>query len=136
MMRKEKPKLSNFWRYLTNLWTVVIFLGVVYDFWGDNAAREAIVPLAIIYVGVLAIYAGTKEFERWHQVHTSRHPGEIFVIFWTALLIIIVGADFLLDKAYVLPTEIIAVYMSVLGVLAITKRSKYLHELKGKSRKR
>ena len=117
---------------MANFWAVVIYIAVIYDFIKDNAVQEFLAPLAAIYIAVLTIYASDKEFERWHHFHQARHPGELFVIVWTALMAGILLADFLLSKLYKLPSEIISVYIVVLSILAITRKSKSLHREKEK----
>ena len=81
-------------------------------------------PIAAIYTAVLSIYVADKEFERWQNHSARRHPGEIYVVLWTIIIISIFILDLLLDKPYVMPTEIISTYIVVLGILAITKKSK------------
>jgi hypothetical protein len=39
--------------------------------------------MSVVYIGVLGLFASTKEFDRWYDLHESRHPGELFVIAWT-----------------------------------------------------
>lgn len=112
---------------MTNFWVVIIYIAAVYDFINNNAARKFLGPLIAIYIAVLAIYAGDKEFERWHHFHAGRHPGEIFVIIWTFLIFGILLADFILAKSYELPSELISAYIAVLGILAITRKSKSLY---------
>lgn len=118
---------GKFWRYLTNFWAVIIYIVVVFDFIKNNAFGEILGPLAAIYIAILAIYVGDKEFERWHHLHQNRHPGELFVIMWSILIFIIMITDFILSKSYKMPSEVISVYIAVLGILAITKKSKSLY---------
>ena len=121
----------NFWRYLANFWSVVLYILVIYDFIKNNGAAEILGPVSAIYVGVLAIYATDKEFERWRYLNNKgKHPGELFVIIWTVLIFTIIFADFFLSMAYKLPGEITSVYIAVLGVLAFTRKSKALYEKK------
>ena len=82
----------------------------------------------MIYVALLAIYAGDKEFERWHRAHQSAHPGEIFVGAWTVLVFGILILDFILDKPYRISGEVVSAYIAVLSILAITRRSKMLYK--------
>lgn len=121
----------TFWRYLTNTWSIVLYVLFILDFVNNNAFHNELAPLATLYVGSLAIYAGDKEFERWHNKNgNGRHPGELFVIVWTILIFIILMLDFALNKPYELPTEVTSAYIAILSVLAITQRSKSLYKKK------
>lgn len=132
----------NFWQYLVNFWSGVYFVLIIWDFINDNFIIEALEIIGFIYIGVLAIYVGNKEFERWYRRHQDKHPGEIFVIAWTALILTIVCLDLVLQKSYHLPSSVISSYVAVLTILAVTEKSKSLHQehhkkfknRKGKSR--
>lgn len=119
---------DSWWRNLANFWTLVCYAGVIFDFLENGAFQYYIAPILIIYVSILAIYSGLKEFERWHDFHEGRHPGEFFVIGWTALIIGLVLAGYLMQRPYRVPGEIISTYIAVLGVLAITQKSKSLRQ--------
>ena len=85
-----------------------------------------------IYIVVLGIYASTKEFERWHGRHFSRYLGEYFTIFWTALAIIFLAAIIFTNQTYHLPDNFLTVYISVLGIFALTQKSKNWYKQKNK----
>lgn len=124
----EWPKRKfNFWQYLANFWSGMYFIFIIWDFINDNFIIEALEIFGFIYIGVLAVYVGNKEFERWYNKHQDQHPGEIFVIGWTALILIIVGLDLILQKTYHLPSSVISSYIAVLTILAVTQKSKALH---------
>jgi hypothetical protein len=123
-MAKEKKSDGTFWRYLLNLWTIVLFAIVIEDFYHAGEFSAVIGPIAAIYAALLAIYSAEKEFERWHFYHLSRHPGEIYVIAWTLLIFGIIAADLILKRNYALEPEVVSTYIVVLGILAITKKSK------------
>ncbi|MBX4189117.1 hypothetical protein KW785_00810, partial [Candidatus Parcubacteria bacterium] len=102
-MTKSKRKQESggaFWRYLLNFWTIVLFAFIIADFIKDNALAAILSPLAVIYAGLLAIYSAEKEFERWHFYHLGRHPGEIYVIVWTVLIVGLFVAEFVLRSSY------------------------------------
>ena len=126
---------TELWRWLVNFWTVVLYGVILYDFRTDNGASDFIGPLVAVYVASLAIYTGSKEFERWREDHKGRHPGEAFVMLWTILMVFIFAADFFLEKPYKVPESIISTYAVVLGVLAITQRSKAAYGEKSKRKK-
>ena len=117
----------RFWRYLINVWTVLFFFLIIYDFFADNRLLELLNVLSAIYIGALAIYVSNKEFERWYDRHESRHPGEVFVIFWSVLVFSMICLDFIFNKAYQLPPAVISSYIAVLTILAVTKKSKELY---------
>ncbi len=124
----EWPKKKfNFWQYLTNFWSGMYFILIIWDFINNNFIIEALEIFGFIYIGVLAVYVGNKEFERWYNKHQAQHPGEIFVIGWTALILIIVALDLILQKSYRLPSSVISSYIAVLTILAVTEKSKSLH---------
>lgn len=123
-------KSPNFWRYLVYFWTVIFYAAVIYDFIVGNGLSALLGPLAAIYIAILAIYAGDKEFERWNDLHCSQHPGEMFVAGWSLLIIILLLAEFVFQKAYHIPDVLIYTYITVLGVLAITRKSRVLYEQK------
>lgn len=131
-MRKIVPHLNrtSFWWYLTSTWTIIVFLAIGWDFYENNGFASFTTPLLVLYVAVLAVYAGNKEFERWCKVHRSAHPGEIFVIAWTILIMTIFILTVVLDKPYKISNEIISAYIAVLSILAITRRSKSLYQKK------
>ena len=111
----------------TYFWTVILFAIIVNDFASNNANPGLIAPACAIYTAVLGIYSADKEFMRWnHQKRGGPHPGEIFVIFWTALIVSIMITDFVQSRTYVMPDEITTTYIIVLGILVLTARSKAL----------
>lgn len=127
-MFKNLKSNPRFFRYLTDFWALAAYLAVIYDFFTNNSLEDIRDILAIIYIAVLVIYAGDKEFERWHETYNGRHPGEIFVIGWTILIFAIIVLDFIFAKSYKLPSEVISTYIAVLSILAITKKSKSFYE--------
>ncbi|MFA4942302.1 MAG: hypothetical protein WC564_01530 [Patescibacteria group bacterium] len=132
----EWPKRKfNFWQYLANFWSGMYFIFIIWDFINDNFIFEALEIFGFIYIGVLAVYVGNKEFERWYNCHKDQHPGEIFVIGWTALILIIVSLDLILQKSYRLPSSVISSYIAVLTILAVTQKSRSLHSLQHKTKK-
>lgn len=123
---------ANLWRYLVYFWTVVFYAVSIGDFIGNNTLTNYLGPLAAIYVGILAVYVGQKEFQRWCHMHDGRHPGEWFVIGWTLLVFSFLILDFIFSKPYIIPDVLIYTYITVLGVLAITIKSKKIYRKKHK----
>lgn len=127
---RRSPKL---WWYLLNLWSLVVFAAIIFNFAGNGVYDKQMDALLVIYIALLAIYAGDKEFERWHDNHQSRHPGEIFVFIWTVLMAGLAVCQFIFDKTSGLTSEIVATYIAVLSVLAVTRRSRALYAKRRRS---
>src|SRR5258708_5026655 len=84
-------------RHIVNFWTLIFFAAIVYDFFHDNvlSKNEILIAIAGVYAAMLAIYSAEKEFRRWHHAHKSIHPGELYSILWTILILfLIIGAVF------------------------------------------
>lgn len=123
---------ERFWKILANVWTFVIMAFFIVDFLAFDKYDSAAGALSAIYISILGLYAGTKEYERWHGHHFSRYLGEYFVIFWTALIVGFVAAIVASHNAYKLPPEFITVYISVLGIFALTQKSKRWYKNKNR----
>ena len=119
---------EKIWRILTNFWTVIFILFLVANFFLMDKYEYLIAPFSVIYVGALGLYAGTKEFDRWHELHEGRHPGELFVAAWTVVIFALIILSFVLGKDYRVSSEAIADYIMVLSVFALTQKSKSLHQ--------
>ncbi len=119
------------WRWLTNFWTVVLFILIFANFFSKNAYSFLLVPLSIVYSGILTIFVATKEFDRWYEVHDGRHPGEFFVIAWTAVMAVLLTLSFVFGEEFHAPSDTVsAVYVAVLTLFALTQKSKNLHHRK------
>ncbi|MEY2664435.1 MAG: hypothetical protein RIT04_243 [Candidatus Parcubacteria bacterium] len=128
---KSAPLLTqSIWRHLTNFWTIVFFIAIVYDFITDNALdhENIILIISVLYGSALAIYSAEKEFKRWHDSHKTLHPGELYVILWTLLVFGLLIVNIFLEKHYEIPAEVRATYVVVIGILALTKESKHLYK--------
>lgn len=125
---------EKIWRWITNLWTIVFVFFLIWDFFARGSYDLLIGPFSVIYVGVLSLYAGTKEFDRWYEFHESRHPGEWFVIGWTVVILALTILSFVLGKGYSVSSETIADYIMVLSIFALTQKSKQLHRKKEQER--
>jgi len=123
-------KITAIWRKLTTFWTAVFFAAIIYDFVSHNSldTSNLLLPIAVIYDAVLAIYSAEKEFKRWNDCHDTIHPGELFVILWTVLIfgLLILAAIF--HQSYHVPAEVSSSYVVVIGILAITKESKHFYK--------
>jgi len=125
MFRDEK-----IWRILTNFWAFLYAGFLIFNFFQKNAHESLTAPLSIIYVGVLGLYVGTKEFGRWYEKHSSRHPGEWFVVGWTVLILKFFILSFVLGGEYKVPSGAITVYIAILSIFALTQKSKRLFQKK------
>jgi hypothetical protein len=122
---------SAFWRYITNLWTVVFIGVIISDFLTFGKYHYLLAPFSVIYGAVLSIFVGTKEFDRWYDSHKGRkHPGEVFVIIWSLLLLVMGSISWIYGKLYAISTDVISVYIMVLTVFAITQSSKRIYKNK------
>lgn len=120
----------NFWRNLMNAWTFIFFILIIVDFVYGNGLEEILNTVSSIYIGVLAIYVSNKEFERWYDKHEEKHPGEVFVVIWTAIIIGLFIIDLIYKSYYKVPSAVISSYIAVLTILVITNKSKSLYKLK------
>ncbi len=128
-------RTERVWRLLTNFWTFVLLVFLIVNFVTQGQYDFMGVSFSVIYAGVLGLYVGTKEFDRWYEFHDGRHPGEIFIMIWTAAIFGMLGAQLVLGDGYKLPQEAIADYIMVLTVFALTQKSKNLHRRKHSHRK-
>ncbi len=126
-------RTEKVWRWLCSGWTILFIVFVLFDFFSFNAFEQLMLPLSAIYAAVLTLYVGTKEFDRWYEIHDGRHPGELFIAAWTAVIVIIVGTTFITgDRRYTLEPEVVADYIMVLSIFAVTQKSKQLHRRRPK----
>lgn len=123
----EKKKV-NMWRILVNLWSIVLFAAIFYDFLGNNSLNGLLNIVSTLYVAILMIYVGDKEFERWYAKREGVHLGEIFVFVWTAIMITLLILDLLKKEAYHVPDCVVNSYVSVLTILVITRKSKQIYQ--------
>lgn len=124
------PAGDRLLRHFLNVWTLLILPFVVLNFLSHDAFDYLAVPAAVLYTGLLALYVGTKEFERWYEIHSGRHPGEWFVILWTVVMIGLFGTSVAFGPEYEVHSDLVAVYVAVLTLYAFTHQSKELHRRK------
>ena len=131
----SNSKDEKVWRLVTDLWTIVFLIFIAINFATANRYEYLVGPFAAIYVGILTLYIGTKEFDRWHQTHVGRHPGEIFVYAWTVIIFGLFIASMFLGGNYKIPPEIVASYIAVLSIFAFTEKSKHIYMEKKRKNK-
>ncbi len=123
-------KDERVWRFLCGLWSLVFMAFIAFDFFSFHRYEGLTTPFAAIFAGILTLYAGTKEFDRWYDLHDGRHPGEVFVVAWTVLIFVLFGLAAFSGEPYFLPPEVVASYIMVLTIFALTQKSKQLHRAK------
>ena len=122
------------WRLLSGLWTIIFIPFIIFDFFSEGKYEFLIAPMSAVYLGVLGLYVGTKEFERWYESHRGRHPGEWYVVIWTIVVLALFAASFYLKGEYKVSPDIIADYIMVLTVFVLTQKSKSLYRRKRRSK--
>ncbi len=124
------------WHSLVNFWTFVFFAAILYDFFNDNflSHSEILLGIAGIYGASLAIYSAEKEFRRWSHMHKSIHPGEVYAITWTILIIFLIFGAAFYGLPYHMPSEVSASYVAVISILAITRESKNFYKKRSKKK--
>ena len=125
---------KKFWKTLLNAWTLIIILTLMLDFFSQNLYNEASGITSTIYIAILGIYTADKEFERWTDKgrFISRYFGEIFIALWTLVIIFFLAVSLISRQEYHLTTAMVGTYISVLGIFAITQRSKNAYQQNNK----
>jgi hypothetical protein len=121
---KDRYLRPAFLMIILDFWTILIFAAIIWDFVTKNGSTNVLNSLSVIYIGILSIYSAEKEFRRWYSSHSGQHPGELYVIAWTIIMVAIIISDLLLKSFYEVPDVVISTYIVVVGILAITKSSK------------
>ncbi|MFA6410242.1 MAG: hypothetical protein WCW26_01545 [Candidatus Buchananbacteria bacterium] len=117
-------------KLILNSWTLVTIFIFALDFFSGGRYNSSASAIGIIYLAILSLYAGEKEYTRWKNNFISCFLGEGFVVVWTAVLIIFALTAPLSEGRFKIPAELAVIYTSVVGVYIITKRSKSLRERK------
>jgi len=131
---------TDFWqnlpilRFLSGLWGWLTMLIFTVDFFSSHAYPAGVSAIAVIYGAILALYAGSKEYQRWREktVYQSRHFGELYVIIWTLLMVIFVSLSPFSQGYFKIPGELPAVYLTVVSVFIISRESRKLRKDKQK----
>lgn len=126
MLKTKSNSVLNpkVWMYLVNSWTVLLYIAIIFDYLKSNGIEKFLGPICTIYISLLAIYTAEKEFQRWHDNNVGRHPGEVYIIIWTVLIMTMFLLGVFHSNTYHLPSEVFSTYIVVMGVLAITRKSK------------
>ena len=125
-MGKPKRELL-FWKILSNFWGSVTAIFFLLTFFKIYDVSHILTDVTIIYLTLLSVFAGLKEFNRWkNKEFLSRYHGEIFVVAWTSLMVIFVLLSAYDKNNFNMSTQFTATYLSVLGIFAISRKSKSL----------
>lgn len=118
---------QTFWRWFTIVWTGVTLALFIVDFIQPFRSAAVLGTVSTIYIATLSIFVGTKEFDRWLNVRNGRHYGELFIYLWTAVMVVLLAAGTIPGYRFQFRSELTTVYLAVLGLYAVTERSKALH---------
>ncbi|MFZ5364547.1 MAG: hypothetical protein ACOZAG_03650 [Patescibacteria group bacterium] len=121
---------DRIWRQLTNLWTFATMGFFLFDFFSGDQYSGFTAAVSIIYITILGIYVGTKEFDRWQDSHHGKRKGETFIIVWTFIILLFIITAIASGGKYRMPSEFTATYIALLSIFALTQRSKFLHNQK------
>lgn len=123
---KESTELL-LWKFLSNLWGSLTAIFFALTFFEIVDLSYLLTDITIIYVSILSIFTGLKEYNRWKTKNfISRYNGEIFVMTWTILMLIFFALSAYSQNHYKLSSEFTATYLSVLGIYVISRKSKNL----------
>lgn len=123
-----KEMLNNrIWRFLSTFWGVLYLFVICADFAYGNTYGHVIGPLGTVYIATLAVFVGSKEFDRWHEHHPGKRRGELFVFAFTAVIFVMFAVSFAKNGSYRVSPDISAAYIAVLSVFVISQKSKELH---------
>lgn len=117
-------------RYLSYLWNIIVFIFILVDYASAEEWAYLLGPLLITYMGVLSLYVATKEFSRWASDYHGKHPGEVFILVWTLLMIFLFFSSLLDDSHRRVNSEIVATYIGVLSVFIVSREAKFFIEQK------
>lgn len=119
-------KHLSFWKYLTNFWSLLTLVIFIVAFFAPNQFNGVLGNIAVIYASILGIYVGSKEVARWQNKNfISNYYGEIFVIIWTLTIFFMILVS-IMKPEYIIQPEFTATYITILGIFAISQKSKAL----------
>ena len=114
----------NFWKYLTNFWSLLTMLIFAAAFFAPEIFNCVLSSISIIYAAILSIYVGSKEIARWrNKDFVSKHFGEFFLIVWTIIIVSMILLS-IINKNFEMRAEFTATYITILGLFAISQKSK------------
>ncbi|MFA6197663.1 MAG: hypothetical protein WC734_00715 [Patescibacteria group bacterium] len=116
-----------FWKYIADFWSIMTIGLYTLDFFSKNKYNSAAGAISVLFISILGLYAGSKEFDRWTRGHASKFHGEYYVPIWTFIIALLSLLAVFSHGQYQLPSEAVATYIGVLGIFVITQKSKGLH---------
>lgn len=126
-IQKKESRELLLWKFLSNLWGSLTAIFFALTFFEITDLSYLLADITIIYISILSIFTGLKEYSRWKSKNfISRYNGEIFVMTWTILMLMFITMSAYSQNNYRLSTEFTATYLSVLGIYAISRKSKSL----------
>lgn len=118
---------QTFWKRLADFWALFTITLFTLDFFTHHRYKASATAIAIIYIAILGIFIGEKEYFRWKRTYISKFFGEGFVILWTVVLATLILISFI-SKNYDLPEEMALVYISVITFFFVSWKSKALQK--------
>ena len=113
-------------KIVLNAWTILTIALFCLDFFSGGFYDTSTTAISTIYLALLGIYGGEKEYLRWKYPFRSRFAGDLSVVVWTFLLMLFVLLTTITPGVYKIPQEFAIVYTGVVGVFAVTQHSKAL----------
>jgi len=100
--------------YLFDTYTILIWAWLVLEFLSKSELRVP-TSLTTVYLVILGIYVGDKEFERLRKRYSSRQlHGERFVLLWVVTLIAVSAVIAFFRNGYHMPGDLPVVTACVL----------------------
>ena len=117
-------------RFLAGLWGWLTITVFTLDFFNGHLYKSSITNIAIVYGAILAMYVGSKEYQRWKEKkdYQSKHWGELYIVAWTVLMVFFVVLTLIYQNTFSIPSEFPAVYLTVLSVFILSRESKELRK--------
>ena len=125
--RKKHSNPEKYWRLLANLWLMATVFIIIIDFWSGGQYSFLISPVSILYITLLTVYIGSKEFQRWFSYYQGHHPGEVALVIWTCLMFILITSNAFLGASYHISQEIISTYLAVIALFVASRGSRAMH---------
>jgi len=123
---------KKFWRFFSSFWGVLYFIIAAISFFSETPYEYILGPLGTVYIASLGIFVGSKEFDRWHNKHSGKRRGEMFVVAFSLLMLAFFVSSFVTKGEYQITPDVTAVYIAVLSVFLIGQKSKELYGTRNK----
>jgi hypothetical protein len=117
---------------ITSAWTLFYFGYLIVNFLKGNEYEFLASAFSALYVGVLTMYVGSKEFDRWYSTHESRRNGELFVAAFTIAIMVLIFGALVLGPHYRVSPDVVATYIATMSLFVLTQKSKTLRNKRKK----